>query len=82
MGQEGGEIWAGQALLQPISFKSDRLLGDATPETCAADAIRRRVFRLADVHIPQAGTLFTARVRPPAPPPGANSAINRIGLVG
>ena len=27
MGQEDGEIWTGQALLQPISFKSDRLLG-------------------------------------------------------
>ena len=29
MGQEYGEIWSGQALLQPISFKSDRLLGSA-----------------------------------------------------
>jgi len=26
IGQEGGEIWIGQALLQPISFKPDRLL--------------------------------------------------------
>ena len=25
--QKSGEIWTGQALLQPISFKSDRLLG-------------------------------------------------------
>jgi hypothetical protein len=25
--QKSGEIWAGQADLQPISFKSDRLLG-------------------------------------------------------
>ena len=35
MGQEDGEIWTGQALLQPISFKSDRLLAvldrDVTP---------------------------------------------------
>ncbi len=27
IGQKSGEIWTGQALLQPISFKSDRLLG-------------------------------------------------------
>jgi hypothetical protein len=27
--QKSGEIWAGQADLQPISFKSDRLLGKA-----------------------------------------------------
>ncbi|MDE2366599.1 MAG: hypothetical protein KGM95_06660 [Betaproteobacteria bacterium] len=26
IGQKSGEIWAGQTLLQPISFKSDRLL--------------------------------------------------------
>jgi hypothetical protein len=26
MGQEDGETWTGQALLQPISFKADRLL--------------------------------------------------------
>ncbi len=26
IGQKGGEIWTGQTLLQPISFKSDRLL--------------------------------------------------------
>jgi len=27
IGRKGGEIWTGQMLLQPISFKSDRLLG-------------------------------------------------------
>ncbi|HEX8874598.1 MAG TPA: hypothetical protein VF780_08210, partial [Nitrosospira sp.] len=27
IGQKSGEIWTGQTLLQPISFKSDRLLG-------------------------------------------------------
>ncbi|MDN5752654.1 MAG: hypothetical protein L0H15_05150 [Nitrosospira sp.] len=26
IGQKSGEIWTGQTLLQPISFKSDRLL--------------------------------------------------------
>jgi hypothetical protein len=29
--QKNGEIWTGQANLQPISFKSDRLLGKADP---------------------------------------------------
>jgi hypothetical protein len=28
--QKSGEIWTGQANLQPISFKSDRLLGPLT----------------------------------------------------
>ncbi|MDN5753221.1 MAG: hypothetical protein L0H15_08055, partial [Nitrosospira sp.] len=27
IGRKSGEIWTGQALLQPISLKSDRLLG-------------------------------------------------------
>jgi hypothetical protein len=29
--QESGEIWTGQADLQPISFKSDRLLAQPNP---------------------------------------------------
>jgi len=44
IGQEGGEIWIGQALLQPISFKSDRLLGN----TNANDA-REFVARLPEL---------------------------------
>jgi hypothetical protein len=28
--QKSGEIWAAQALLQPISFKPDRLLGGSS----------------------------------------------------
>ena len=31
--RKNGEIWAGQTLLQPISFKSDRLLGDLLAAT-------------------------------------------------
>ena len=41
--QESGEIWTAQADLQPISFKSDRLLGGWDP----ARASRRRVRRAA-----------------------------------
>ncbi len=37
IGQKSGEIWTGQTLLQPISFKSDRLPDIAiTVETQAA----------------------------------------------
>ncbi len=35
IGQKSGEIWTGQTLLQPISFKSDRLLGRGMGDTAA-----------------------------------------------
>jgi hypothetical protein len=31
IGRKSGEIWTSQTLLQPISFKSDRLLGRSPP---------------------------------------------------
>ena len=37
--QESGEIWTAQPLLQPISFKSDRLLGGGITERDGAHAI-------------------------------------------
>ena len=39
MGQEDGEICTGQALLQPISFRSDRLLGIVTRVASARDGV-------------------------------------------
>ena len=36
--QESGEIWTAQRLLQPISFKSDRLLGQPHSEIAGRNA--------------------------------------------
>ncbi|MDE2366166.1 MAG: hypothetical protein KGM95_04455, partial [Betaproteobacteria bacterium] len=49
IGRKSGEIWTGQTLLQPISFKSDRLLDSGIPpiyprihfDTAGAGAFRK-----------------------------------------
>jgi len=43
MGQEGGEIWTGQALLQPISFKPDRLLVRVNPKVLPGHGLMKEV---------------------------------------
>jgi len=43
--QKSGEIWIGQADLQPISFKSDRLL-----EAPTSGGLRRKKLCLTHLH--------------------------------
>ncbi len=52
IGQKSGEIWTSQTLLQPISFKSARLLGEPwckkiTIYICMSEAIDGRTLRLS-----------------------------------
>ena len=42
IGRKSGEIWTSQTLLQPISFKSDRLLGLVKPDYLGTDYAYRK----------------------------------------